>query len=73
MPMNAADQKFLEEMIPHHKEAVRMANMVIKNGQDIRVDTLAKKIRDGQAKEITQMEGWLKEIGRLPNRTEHAM
>jgi len=65
--LNAADKKFLKEMIPHHKMAVKMAQTVIKEGLDIRVDTLARAIRDGQAKEIDKMEAWLKEVGEKPN------
>lgn len=67
MPLNAADKKFLKEMVPHHKMAVKMADTVIKEGADMRVYALARAIRDGQAKEITQMEGWLKEVGEKPN------
>lgn len=43
-----------------------MADTVIKEGSDIRVDALARAIRDGQAKEIEKMEGWLKEVGEKP-------
>lgn len=67
MPLNAADKKFLKEMVPHHKMAVKMADAVIMEGSDMRVYALARAIRDGQAKEIEKMEGWLKEIGEKPN------
>lgn len=66
MPLNAADKKFLKEMVPHHKMAVKMADTVIKEGSDMRVDALARAISDGQAKEIEKMEGWLKEVGEKP-------
>lgn len=67
MPLNAADKKFLKEMVPHHKMAVKMAEVVIKEGSDMRVYALARKIRDGQAKEITEMTSWLTEVGEKPN------
>jgi uncharacterized protein (DUF305 family) len=67
MTLNAADKKFLKEMVPHHKMAVTMANRVITDGQDMRVDALARAIRDGQTKEIAQMTAWLAEVGEKPN------
>lgn len=63
MALNAADKTFLKNMIPHHQNAVKMAEKVIKEGQDARVKELAKKIRDGQTKEIEEMKEWLTEAG----------
>lgn len=67
MPLNAADVEFLKDMVPHHKLAVKMANRVIKKGQDMRVDALARGIRDGQTEEIEKMTAWLAEVGEKPN------
>ncbi len=73
MPLNGADVKFLKGMIPHHKMAIEMAEIVIEFGADLRVDGLARAIRDGQTKEITQMEGFLKEVGENPNDSMEGM
>ncbi len=69
MALNAADKKFLKEMIPHHKLAVKMAEIVMNNGTDAKVDLLAKGIIDGQSQEIKKMEKWLAEVGETPNST----
>ncbi|TFD84058.1 DUF305 domain-containing protein [Cryobacterium lactosi] len=57
---NNADVMFTMMMIPHHQQAVEMADMVInKSGIDSQITALAQKIKDAQQPEITQMEGWL--------------
>jgi uncharacterized protein (DUF305 family) len=67
MSLNEADKKFLKEMVPHHMKAVKMARIVILAGSDTRVNALARKVRDGQSKEIIQMTEWLAEVGEKPN------
>jgi uncharacterized protein (DUF305 family) len=57
---NNTDVMFAMMMIPHHEQAVEMADMIIdKGGIDPRIIELAQKIKDAQQPEITQMEGWL--------------
>jgi uncharacterized protein (DUF305 family) len=57
---NKADVMFSMMMIPHHQQAVEMADMIIdKSGIDPQITELAQKIKDAQQPEITQMEGWL--------------
>jgi uncharacterized protein (DUF305 family) len=57
---NNADEMFAMMMIPHHEQAVEMADMIIdKSGIDPQITTLAEKIKAAQQPEITQMEGWL--------------
>ncbi|QYF74443.1 DUF305 domain-containing protein [Cryobacterium sp. PAMC25264] len=57
---NNADLMFTMMMIPHHEQAVEMADMIIgKTGIDPKITALAQKIKDAQQPEITQMEGWL--------------
>jgi hypothetical protein len=65
--LNVADKKFLKEMIPHHEMAIKMAETVIAQGSDPRVDALAKKIHDGQAGEVKTMKAWLAGDGETPN------
>jgi uncharacterized protein (DUF305 family) len=60
---NKADQKFVQEMIPHHEQAVVMSEMVA----DVKVSgetaALAAEIISAQASEIELMQGFLSEWG----------
>ncbi|WP_430868231.1 DUF305 domain-containing protein [Demequina aurantiaca] len=57
---NDADEMFVTMMIPHHQQAVEMADVVLaKDGVDERVTDLAVQIKDAQAPEIELMLGWL--------------
>jgi uncharacterized protein (DUF305 family) len=57
---NDADTAFATQMIPHHQQAVGMADMVLrKTGVDPRVVDLAKQIKAAQDPEIVTMTGWL--------------
>jgi len=59
---NAADVMFAQMMIPHHKQAVRMAGLADgKAGPE--VTRLAAGIKKAQGPEITLMSGWLKSWG----------
>jgi uncharacterized protein (DUF305 family) len=56
------DIDFLTLMIPHHQGAIDMANIILKNGKDKRVKKLAQEIIKAQKKEISGMQGWLKDL-----------
>lgn len=57
---NMADQMFATMMIPHHEQAVDMADLVLrKAGVDERVVELAQQIKAAQDPEIEVMKGWL--------------
>jgi uncharacterized protein (DUF305 family) len=56
---NRADRDFLEAMIAHHEEALRMARSVIQHGSDVTVDEMAKRILQVQTKEIERMRSML--------------
>lgn len=59
---NDQDVMFAQMMLPHHQQAVEMADMVLaKEGIDIRVIDLAQTINDEQEPEIQQMERWLED------------
>ena len=60
---NDADVAFAQDMVPHHAQAVQMAQMV--DGQDVspEVAALAADIEAAQAPEIETMTGWLEEWG----------
>ena len=57
---NDADIAFAMGMVPHHQQAVEMADMILgKNGIDQQVISLAERIKAAQGPEITLMKGWL--------------
>ncbi len=56
---NDADVAFATGMIPHHAQAVTMAEMAATKATNTDVKTLAASIKAAQAPEITQMSGWL--------------
>lgn len=61
---NAADEMFVTMMIPHHEQAIEMADVILgKDGIDTRVIDLAQQIKDAQGPEIETMKSWLKEWG----------
>jgi len=46
-------------MIPHHNQAVEMADLAVKQATDPRVKALAPKIKAAQRPEVERMSGWL--------------
>ena len=57
------DIMFAQMMIPHHQQAVDMSDLALQRSTDPDVRELAQQIRDAQAPEIEQMEGWLDAAG----------
>lgn len=57
------DEAFLEDMIPHHMEAIMMSQQLLMRGlaEHEEVAVLADNIRDNQLDEIDQMDEWLSE------------
>jgi uncharacterized protein (DUF305 family) len=49
------DRAFIDEMVPHHQGAVRMARMQLEMGQNPELQELAQEIVDAQAREIEAM------------------
>lgn len=61
---NAADEMFVTMMIPHHQQAIDMANILLeKEDADARVTELAQNVKDAQGPEIERMLSWLEEWG----------
>lgn len=61
---NSADEMFVTMMIPHHEQAIEMADQILaKDGIDERVVTLAEQIKAAQGPEIQTMKGWLEDWG----------
>lgn len=57
---NAADVQFVKMMVPHHQQALRMAEIVLpKPGLDPQVRQMTEKIQREQGPEIATMQSWL--------------
>ncbi|MFG2209526.1 DUF305 domain-containing protein [Streptomyces sp. NPDC048638] len=71
---NAADVAFATQMIPHHRQAVTMADLAEDRAASGEVKTLADKIKNAQDPEITTMSGWLTAWGeKVPAETTEGM
>jgi uncharacterized protein (DUF305 family) len=56
---NATDVGFAQGMIPHHAQAIVMADMALEQSSDSDVTELATEIKAAQAPEIEQLTAWL--------------
>jgi uncharacterized protein (DUF305 family) len=54
------DQEFIRQMIPHHRMAVKMSQMIAKKTTKREIRNLAESIIKTQTAEIKQMEQWYK-------------
>ncbi|MGW7683830.1 DUF305 domain-containing protein [Kribbella sp. NPDC054772] len=61
---NDADVAFATQMIPHHQQAVEMADLALRKATTADVKTLATAIKAAQDPEIKQMSGWLTTWGK---------
>jgi uncharacterized protein (DUF305 family) len=61
---NEADIEFVQGMIPHHEQAVMMADMVVRGEGNVDLADLADEIRAAQAPEIEEMRALLAEWGK---------
>ena len=55
------DSHFIEQMIPHHEDAITMAKLALEKAKREEIKTLAQNIIDSQSKEIDQMKSWYKD------------
>ncbi|MFD8380318.1 DUF305 domain-containing protein [Streptomyces sp. NPDC059679] len=60
---NEADVSFAQGMIPHHRQAVEMADLAPTRASSAQVKKLAADIKKAQDPEIRTMSGWLKTWG----------
>lgn len=60
---NDADVSFATDMIPHHSQAIEMADLALVQAQSPDVLGLAKQIKQAQDPEITRMSSWLESWG----------
>lgn len=61
MQSETIDAHFIEQMIPHHEDAITMAKLAQTKAQRPEVKQLAQNIIDSQGKEINEMKAWYKE------------
>ncbi|HET9419981.1 MAG TPA: DUF305 domain-containing protein [Nocardioides sp.] len=67
-----ADVTFVQGMIPHHQQALRMTALVDERTASGQVPKLAERIEVSQTDEIAQLEGWLTARGEsLPDEHSH--
>ena len=52
------DREFIDAMIAHHQGAIRMAEIVIEQGADPEIESMAEAIIDAQSGEIDEMNQW---------------
>jgi len=73
---NAADVSFSQGMIPHHLQAVEMADLAVTRAESAEVKRLAGEVKKAQDPEVKTMSGWLSSWGeQLPqagDSSEHA-
>ncbi|WP_344254345.1 DUF305 domain-containing protein [Terrabacter carboxydivorans] len=70
---NQADVTFASSMVPHHQQAIAMADLALAQATDPRVKQLAAQIKDAQDPEIRTMTGWLTSWGSAPMPSGHDM
>lgn len=58
---NAADVEFAQGMIPHHEQAIEMAELASSRARSDQVKDLAERIQAAQDPEIETMKGWLED------------
>lgn len=60
---NTADVMFAQMMIPHHQQAIEMAQLTADRSTNPEVLDLAARIEAAQGPEIEQLTGWLEDWG----------
>ena len=66
------DTRFMQDMIPHHNQAVQMAALVAERTNRQAIIGIAGRIDASQADEIAFMQQWLRERGEtVPDPTAH--
>ena len=52
------DQRFIDEMVMHHQGAIMSSRMMIGDSQRPELRDLARRIQEGQQRQIDQMQAW---------------
>ncbi|MEK7494689.1 MAG: DUF305 domain-containing protein, partial [Patescibacteria group bacterium] len=56
--MGNIDRHFIEQMIPHHEDAITMADIALVKAEHQEIKSLATDIKRTQSVEIAQMQEW---------------
>lgn len=64
---NTVDRAFVQQMIPHHKMAVQMAQVAQTQAQHLAIKTLAASIITSQDHEIAEMSAIAQKLGVVPD------
>lgn len=70
--ISGADVIFAEMMVPHHEQALVLAELAYKYAEDDRVVALAREIEATQDFEIDLMNGWLEASGTVEKNQIHS-
>ncbi len=62
---SAHDVQFMQDMIPHHQQALEMSALVAERTARSEMVDLARRIESSQRDEIDYMESWLRERGEM--------
>jgi uncharacterized protein (DUF305 family) len=55
------DKAFIDAMIPHHRSAIEMASVALRESDNAQIKKIARAIVYAQKKEIAQMQRWREE------------
>lgn len=58
--MGDLDRRFIEDMIPHHEDAILMAELALAKSDNEELIKLAENIKREQSREIDEMRSWYK-------------
>lgn len=58
--MGQIDSHFIEQMIPHHEDAITMAEIALEKAEHEEIKQLARDIGRTQTEEIEKMQSWYK-------------
>lgn len=61
MALQSADQHFIVRMIPHHDEAIAMAELALTRAKRPQIRALAERIKASQTAENAQMRRWYRQ------------
>jgi uncharacterized protein (DUF305 family) len=56
--MGSIDGHFIEQMIPHHDDAITMGKLALENAEHQEIRDLGQNIIEAQSAEIDQMKSW---------------
>lgn len=65
---NTMDTWFVRMMIPHHEQALAMAELALRRSDNVPLRAFAERVKAGQATEVRQLRSWL-DVRGLPSDT----